>query len=60
MFYINYEECKCKASIATLKVLSCFILTMRNVNKLNSKIGTLEGDCFILTMRNVNMSVMSI
>ena len=34
LFYINYEECKYLIFSFNILKLICFILTMRNVNKL--------------------------
>ncbi|VTR82429.1 Uncharacterised protein [Clostridium perfringens] len=52
LFYINYEECKCKMILNGTRHFFCFILTMRNVNK-EAVYKVLHGaDSFILTMEN--------
>ena len=55
MFYINYEEFKEAISALCDTVVSCFILTMRN---LKIQHYTDSGVCqtgFILTMRNLKI-----
>ena len=55
MFYINYEECKSLHITYINQNNYCFILTMRNVNKVFLVASATPIYCFILTMRNVNL-----
>ena len=49
MFYINYEECKSKVETLRKVSLSCFILTMRNVN-----FDVLSVSCIIIYLFYIN------
>ena len=54
MFQINYKECKFHKNNLLLIILSCFRLTIRNVNYRFAIATIVSREGFRLTIRNVN------